>query len=164
MHMIVNASVTFLICLPQYLPSLPPFHRPHKLAQSHGQTHGSLLAHTLRLSLHRVVRHSEGEAVGTVCLNLTKCPGPAAGSKLESQPADQASPFGQALAAALRFLGRRCVELPMSMQTVSILTCSPTVSGRSQSGLDSPSETHVLDFLVLARPKALPGLPKHFAL
>ena len=66
----------------------------------------------------RVIRHQEGEAVGAVCLNLTKCPGLAS---VQPSNAEQSSPFGQALASALRFLGGRCVELPLHMPTVSAI-------------------------------------------
>ena len=68
----------------------------------------------------RVVRHQEGEAVGTVCLNLTKCPGRMAGSKSTAPSSVQAPGFSQALAAALRSLAKRCVELPLTMQGVSL--------------------------------------------
>ena len=66
-----------------------------------------------------MVRHQEGEAVGAVCLNLTKCPRHIITSEQEAAGPKRPSSFGRALAAALRFLGRRCVELPLVMQAVS---------------------------------------------
>lgn len=68
--------------------------------------------------LCRVIRHQEGEAVGTVCLNLTRCPGRMAGSKSGVSASEQGPSWGPALAAALRSLGKRCVELPLTMQGV----------------------------------------------
>ena len=77
-----------------------------------------------RLVICRVHRHQGEEAIGAICLNLTRCPGSAAaaGSKQALQAPQQGSVFGQALAAALRSLGKRCVELPLAMQAVRLLS------------------------------------------
>ncbi|KAK9820667.1 hypothetical protein WJX74_003228 [Apatococcus lobatus] len=97
----------------------------------------ALAAEYLLLQLvSKVTRHQEGDAVGTVCLNLTRCPGPSAGGNSNTSASEQGSGFGQALAAALRGLGKRCVELPLTMQGLNARSWTPaqiTATGRLQT-------------------------------